>query len=269
MKQQSRQEVFKVNSGGQVLEVAATLRCASKDLLLLLPGLACVRDLYRHVWRQPGFQDVSILAIDFIGFGASSKPDEFSYAMEDQARVCGEMLKVFRDYRLHVVAHSMGAAVGLLLADSILAGVHSFASVEGNLTGDDCGAMSRRTLRASPENFEKLYFPFFRDQLRNDAPCCMDLEQTTPLAFYKSAGSLVAWSDSGELLRKFKSLECTTTYFYGERNAGMSVLDRLDKIPKLVIGESGHFMMMENPDEFYAKLLATLPMCPRDQSAIS
>ena len=44
------------------------------------------------------------------------------------------------------------------------------------------------------------------------------------------------------------------SYFYGQENAGMAVLDRLDGIEKVMIGNSGHFFMNDNPDEFYPGL---------------
>jgi hypothetical protein len=81
-------------------------------------------------------------------------------------------------------------------------------------------------------------------------------EQSTPRAIYKSADSLVRWSDSGELLNKFRNLNCRKSYFYGEENKNMPVLNKLDFVDKIIIQNSGHAMTTENPKEFYSKLSA-------------
>ena len=80
------------------------------------------------------------------------------------------------------------------------------------------------------------------------------LDSAFPLGFYKSAESLVRWSDSGDLLSRFKNLRCKKSYFYGEKNSDLDVLHRLNTIEKVMIGKSGHFMMNDNPDEFYSRL---------------
>ena len=80
------------------------------------------------------------------------------------------------------------------------------------------------------------------------------LESALPFGFYKSAESLVHWSSSGELISRFKNLSCRKCYFYGERTPDIVVLNRLDAIEKVMIADSGHFMMNDNPDEFYSCL---------------
>ena len=80
------------------------------------------------------------------------------------------------------------------------------------------------------------------------------LDSALPLGLYKSAESLVRWSDSGELISYFKNLPCRKSYFYGEKNANTVALHRLNSIEKIMIRNSGHFMMNDNPDEFYPRL---------------
>ena len=80
------------------------------------------------------------------------------------------------------------------------------------------------------------------------------LDKALPLGFYKSAESLVRWSDSGELILRFRNLPCRKAYFYGEKNADIVALHRLNYIEKIMIGSSGHFMMNDNSDGFYPRL---------------
>ena len=88
--------------------------------------------------------------------------------------------------------------------------------------------------------------------LSTDLDCCL------PRAFYKSCQSLVQWSDSGYLLNRFKALNCKKGYFYGDRNAGIEPLKKLENILRIEIQDSGHMMMMDNPDDFYGKLKSLL-----------
>lgn len=38
---------------------------------------------------------------------------KFSYKMEDQASVCAEVVKKISSEKVHIIAHSMGGAIGL------------------------------------------------------------------------------------------------------------------------------------------------------------
>ena len=87
-----------------------------------------------------------------------------------------------------------------------------------------------------------------------DAAQLLDLERSSPTAFFKSCKSLVDWSDTGILLKKFKSLKCRKAYFYGVKNAGIEALKKIKEIDHIEIENCGHMMMLDNPDDFYKKL---------------
>jgi hypothetical protein len=48
---------------------------------------------------------------------------------------------------------------------------------------------------------------------------------------------------------------------FGEMSKDLKVLKMLD-MPKVQISRSGHFMMIDNPEEFYQKLLRSLAHYP-------
>jgi pimeloyl-ACP methyl ester carboxylesterase len=224
----------------------------SKNLIVFVHGLACTKDTFRHAFEGRYFPDCSLLSMDMIGFGDSSKPADDSYSMEEQAAICDVLIANHSHPNLHVVAHSMGAAVALLLSARTLERVRSFANIEGNLIGEDCDMLSRRIAERSYDEYESRMFGKHEARFRNDI--LLRFDSTTPRAAYCSSVSLVKWSDSGELLRRYKELRCRKMYFWGERNATMPVLDRLRADEKCMISSSGHAMMIENPEEFYAKL---------------
>ncbi|MFH1195553.1 MAG: alpha/beta hydrolase [bacterium] len=224
----------------------------SDEILIFIHGLACSSESFRNVFDFDYFPSSSLLLIDLVGFGKSSKPDDFGYLMEDQARLIEELISSLHQKKIHIVAHSMGGTIALLLPDEIMNRVVSFSNIEGNLVSEDCGLFSRGVISVPFEDYKNTVFK--QQLIENMNHPQFRFEETTPSAVYKSAESLVRWSDSGGLLVKFKTLNCRKSYFYGEENKNMPVLLRLDSIPLFMIHKSGHAMMTENPDEFYKKL---------------
>jgi len=256
------QKIIQVTVGGISLDIAATYRKASEDLVFFIHGLGCSKESFQNVWHRSEFRNFSLLAIDLAGFGESSGPgDAFSYSMEDHARVCDEVLDAFKFNRLHVVGHSMGGAVGLLLSEEIFHKTISFSNIEGNLIGEDCGLISMEASSVSYDIFENELFPHYRLVFHNTETRGLSLDTASPLAFYKSSTSLVAWSDSRRLLNRFKALKCKKRFFYGERHSGLKVLNELGNIETEAISGSGHFLMNDNPDEFYTKLFQFIRTC--------
>jgi len=68
----------------------------------------------------------------------------------------------------------------------------------------------------------------------------------------------VKWSDSRELLKRFTDLTIKKWYVFGEANKNLPVLKMLDDVLKIEIAHAGHFMMIDNPEEFYRELFNVL-----------
>lgn len=246
--------IFTVGHGGINFKVATTFRRFGEETLLLLHGLGCSKESFRDIWSRDELRDYSIISLDLLGFGDSSKSDKFSYKIEDHASVCAQVVNRFSSKKIHIVAHSMGGAIGLLLPPALLDSALTFANLEGNLCSENCGIVSQKTINVSFQEFEKKVLPELKELSRSLGEGRFFLDSALPLGFYKSAESLVRWSDSGELILRFRNLQCRKAYFYGEKNADTVALLRLNSIEKIVIGSSGHFLMNDNSDEFYTRL---------------
>jgi pimeloyl-ACP methyl ester carboxylesterase len=194
--------------------------------------------------------DFQLLAVDLVGYGESSKPEDFSYSMEDQADILRALLDKMTFEKIHLVAHSMGGAVGLLLGKHIEDRLGSFINVEGNLIASDCGLISRKAISISYDEFKDAMFN--RVIARGPKLWREMSAKSDPLGFYKSSESLVAWSDTEQLLEIFVGLEARKIYVYGDQNADMEILQRLGSIEKVSVPGSGHFVMNDNPKTFYA-----------------
>ena len=240
-------EFFKAQIGDQFFDIAYIHRQRSEELILFFHGIACTKNGFRHLYDDPLFEDYSLLFYDMVGHGDSSKPDDFNYTMEDQALICQQMIDQFPHQRLHLVAHSMGSAVALLLPPETLSRTGSFANLEGNLIGEDC-YFTRRIIQNSFEDYKEIVFDKQKKKFVDNI--LFEYDRTTPVAIYKTAESLVYWSDTNELLNRFYDLQCPRAYFIGEQNNDLVVLSRLKDIPVIRIPDSGHAMMIEKPKEF-------------------
>jgi pimeloyl-ACP methyl ester carboxylesterase len=226
--------------------------------------LGCAKESFDDLWNFTGlFQDFSLLTFDLPGFGDSDRPKDFSYTMQDQAEICKALLDTLKPEKVHIVAHSMGGAIGLLLAENTKDKKASFINIEGNLISEDSGLLSRKPIRVSFEEFEKKVFnelKYFigRSRDRSSQLWLRWYEKSDILAYHRSSRSLVEWSDSGNLLNKFEELSVNKVYVYGEKNSRLKVLDTLQKIRKISISKSGHFPMIDNPEEFYSTLSEVL-----------
>ena len=249
-----KNHIFTVDHDGNQYGVSATFRSQGSELLMLLHGLGCSKESFKDIWSRDEFSNYSIISMDLLGFGDSSKSDKFSYKLEDHAAVCAKVVNEVSSKRVHIVAHSMGAAIGLFLPDSLRNSILTFANLEGNLISEDCGLVSRKTSSVSFQKFLKEVLPDLKDLSKSLGEGRFFLDKSLPLGFYKSADSLVHWSCSGELILRFKKLSCRKSYFYGESNSDMVVLNQLNSIEKVLIANAGHFMMNDNPNEFYSRL---------------
>ena len=255
----SEKQHTSVTIGNIEYKVSLSFRHRGQHLLILLHGLGGSKTNFSALWDSEAFKDISLLSFDFLGFGHSDKPEEFSYTMEDQAEVCNQILESYDGYHWHLAVHSMGGAIGLLLSGDVLKNVVSFANLEGNLIDKDC-FLSRKVMEMPYDRFTEELLPKMKSKSADNKVFLSDLNLASPKAYYLSCKSLVKWSDSGELLERFNKLSQAKAYFFGERNADIEPLKLLKDIDKIQIDESGHVMMLDNPKDFSDKLKRFLPL---------
>ncbi len=244
-------------------EISCISKPASSDLVIFIHGHGCSKESFLDAFERPELRDFSLLAFDLPGFGGSCRPDGFPYSMEAFAAVSEAVLNKFRKPRFHIVAHSMGGAVGLLLAARIANQLISFVNVAGCLTGDDCGLLTRKAASLPLEGFlqDSSYNRLLRAPRLNRL---LRLEDSLPLAMYHSARSLAAWADSGALLDMFLNLRCRKAYIHGGDGRPPRSLAEQDAAELFAVPDSGHFPMNENPDAFYPLLFKLLRKYSRD-----
>ena len=248
-------QLITIDCGKNQLRLSIKMRISGEDLLFLIHGLGCAKENYDSIWDWRGLKDISIVALDLPGFGGSPGPEGFSYDLEEHADVCRCLLDRMPPGRVHILGHSMGGAIGIILAEKISDRLGSFINVEGNLIGQDC-TVSRRRASVTFENFKNRQLPgMILTTALSDEPgrrlWSEFLKKADITGLYLSSRSLMRWSDSGMLLEKFRNMKCRKIYIYGDGNSSMPVLRRLGGIPLSRVPRSGHFPMNDNPDAFY------------------
>jgi len=261
-------EKVKLNYKGNTIEISSDFRKEAEESILFIHGLGCSKESFKDVWNFAEFKKYRILTFDLLGFGDSSKPKWFSYTMEEHAEICRLIIDKLGLEKIHLVGHSMGGAIGLLLIEKIPSKIVSFVNLEGNLIGEDC-TFSREAVRYSLEEFEKGFFEEFKSRIEDGRDLAAStslsnrlyynwLSKSDAYAFYRSSESLTKWSDSRKLLKMFVERDMKKWYVFGEMNKNLPVMEMLGDVPKIEIANSGHFMMCDNPEETYQKLLEGL-----------
>ena len=232
---------FRVTFSGKELSVAAMGRSGSKELIVFLHGYPCSKELFHRVWSFPKFNNHSILCPDFVGFGDSDKPIDFPYSLEAHAAVLEQVLKQADAAAVHLVAHSMGAAIALLLPAQRMGTLASFANVEGNLLTAPEATDTPRKPRL-PRKHEDLVL------LREARGAASDE------ALRRTGESLAEWSAGGDLLSRFQSARCRKAYFHGDDLGQLRLADELQGCNPVQIPSASHFVMNDNPTIFYQEL---------------
>ena len=107
---------LKLNYGNLKVSVSYKLRRRGNRSLVFIHGLGCTKEIFDSVWHFPGFDEFTILTIDLVGFGDSSKPQEFSYEIEDQAEIVKCVLEKHKLENVNLIGHSMGGMITVYYA---------------------------------------------------------------------------------------------------------------------------------------------------------
>ncbi|MGI9330240.1 MAG: alpha/beta fold hydrolase [Gammaproteobacteria bacterium] len=258
--------VVPVSAAGQHFRLAAWSReTGSEDLLLLVHGLGCSKNSFSQLWSRPEFRDWSLLALDLPGFGRSPRPEDFSYDLRQQARVLASVLDQRASRRVHLVAHSMGGTAALLLDTRMLSRLASLVLVEPRLVAESCGVAAEAS-RLPEAGFEAEFLQPFRRRVATDPRVSFDAGHADPVAFHRSAVSLMHWAGSGEMLARFNAAPCPAWFVYGADNRHLPELSALPSQQVVEIEAAAHFPMQDNPDAFYGALLVLLNSCSQEQS---
>ena len=245
-----------INYQNNRYHIAYKLRSSadSKGTIVFLPGVGCIKECFDAAFAAESLKNYGILTADFLGFGESDKPDEFAYTLEDHAAITKLLIQALHLDHLIVVGHSMGGVVGLLLAEELP--IDNFISAEGALVSQDISGLTGIT--HSEEEFTTTGFDAFRHMLlatgRKDFTTWAHwLETADKKALFRALWSTADWANNPKLLRLFNKLP-KKSYLYGAERSKEYLLPQLVHTTIYRLENCGHFMMLDDPGEFYKSI---------------
>lgn len=235
--------------------LAARYRDVGDELILFLHGLGCSKENWRDAWHCREFRDKSLLGLDFLGFGRSPRPAHFGYTLEEHAAVLGAVIDLHASKQIHLVAHSMGGSIALLLPPRTLSRLYSLILVEARLFKSSCG-FAAEAVNFTCEQFISSEFSRIQKRIGADTQAEYDLKRADPAAFYYSACSLVDWARGRVMFDKFEAAPCRKVFLYGADNRFLEEVGEIPGDLKAGIREAGHFVMHDNPHDLYRRVSA-------------
>lgn len=227
--------------------------------VVFLHGLGDWGETFRVLAGHPALAGRPLLMPDLPGYGRSHGLSAVSATLEGAADTVERWLASTGAGTVALVGHSMGALVGLLLAERYPDRLALFVNVEGNLTEADC-TVSGPAAAYAPEEFLKYGIDQIRRQVtlmaRQD-PSLAFLEAGLGLCdaeiFYAHARQVLALSRRGDLAERLASLPLPVHYVAGSPGGlspeGLEGLRRLG-VPVTVLSPSGHYPFHDRPGDF-------------------
>lgn len=226
------------------LDVFCTYMPRGGTSLVCLHGLESNRNMFSALEELCVHRKFSTVYIDLIGFGKSSKPDDFPYTIEDQAAVMDLVFEKLGLQKFCLIGHGLGGMVGTLLLEPWRSSLLGFINMEGAFALKDCKDIERfadmdskgyenhqASLETSPDPSAALRRQWLR---------------TTPdYVFQKTTKSMLDLSRSEKLIPLFAASPVHKVFVYGERNAFKK--DALPaNAPTAKIPNAGHYMLTDN-----------------------
>ena len=118
--------------------------------LVFLHGFGSTKEDYADVVQQVDLADHAVLAFDSPGCGATACSSLDGLSIPFLVEAADRVLASRDVSRFHLIGHSMGGLIGLLLAERHPSHVVSFVNIEGNLAPEDCVSAVRSSATSTP-----------------------------------------------------------------------------------------------------------------------
>ncbi|MHA1975463.1 MAG: alpha/beta fold hydrolase [Candidatus Hodarchaeales archaeon] len=242
---------------GKELNVAYTKRVVGEGTtpyIVFIHGFGSSKEFFRFAFEDPSLNDYSLISLDLIGFGKSTKHERFSYEMSNQASIVLQVLNQLEVKSFHLCAHSMGGLVAMEIINQSPPQTLSFINLEGNLTLDDC-FVTAKILDYPYDTFLTSGRREFEQNLTDYPSYLNEFQKASSNALYKSAEDTVKLSSNSRILEDFLDLSIKKIFIYGEKNKDKFPVEQTlitKGVPVFYIPNSDHEMAEQNPSHLYS-----------------
>lgn len=235
------------------LKIAASSRDGVHAPIVFLHGFGSTKEDYTDIIFHSVFDGHPFLAYDAPGCGRSECSDLASVNIPFLVKTAFAMLDRTGVDAFHLVGHSMGGLTALMLADAQPDRVLSFTNIEGNIAPEDC-FLSRQIVDHDEPDADR-FFDRFIERTQYQPAFASTLYAASLRHKVRAAAvrgifsSMVDLSDNARLMERFLDLPCPKQFMYGDQNASLSYLSRLQAhgVRLAEIPKCGHFPMYSNP----------------------
>ncbi|MGZ9722773.1 alpha/beta fold hydrolase [Rhizobium miluonense] len=221
------------------------------------------------------FGSGDVHAPDLIGYGRNREADTSSLVLLDQARHIADFISGLGAGKVHLVGHSVGGAVSVLVARHFPELIESLTSVEGNFTLKDAFWSGQIAVKPN-EEVASIISGYGTDPDAWIAGAGVQINEWTsslarswlanqpPSTIKAQAKAVVAATGEAAYLDAIRGILQSDVPVYliaGRRSAeGWDVPDWVNDLctARLNIADTGHLMMAENPAAFAAAVLTCL-----------
>jgi pimeloyl-ACP methyl ester carboxylesterase len=255
-----------IQSGKTTLDQGVTLSYVlseeeRRETILFIHGVGGSKKYLLPALDYPELTSYNVLIPDLVGHGDSSTPKNFSFSMDDQAKILHRLLKKLeiRD-KLILIAHSMGGPICISLAEMLGDRIAGIVYAEGNIDIGDCFFTNWVISDHTYEEWIKEGFDNIIKQMMEDPKQRLDAnmaQKAGSVTIYKASEEIVAVSKADTLKDRLVDLDVPVLVVFGEENRGKFTSEaKLGSIfPLVFIPEAGHSLMEENPDAFYGEVI--------------
>ncbi|NLR99066.1 alpha/beta hydrolase [Rhizobium sp. P38BS-XIX] len=213
------------------------------------------------------FGDADVHAPDLIGYGRHRDANTSSLSLLDQARHVAEFISGLGLGKVHLVGHSIGGAVSVLVARHFPELIESLTSVEGNFTLKDAFWSGQIAIKPI-EEVASIIAGYAADPDAWIAGAGVEINEWTsslarswlanqpPSTIRAQARAVVAATGEEAYLEAVRTILKSDRPLYliaGRRSAeGWDVPGWANALctARINIADTGHLMMAENPDAF-------------------
>lgn len=251
--------------------------------LLLIHGLGESSLSFQEAFQHLNASAWNIVAPDNIGYGRSSAARDGDYAFLRQIARLQRLLSRLSLDEVVLVGHSLGGMLGTLWmhrpdGERIL----GLINIEGNLTPSDAtfSRLAAEAYETCDRNFKRWKLWFYGDFLNQQVlvdPACAALRRyhasilfSRPEAFLQNAREILARTiceegQESEMTRLYASANIPTRYCWGNQSLSQATRDFLGarNLAECGFMRSGHWPMIDEPEDFYQAVDAFLNEVPR------
>ncbi|MDV8015701.1 alpha/beta hydrolase [Rhodococcus sp. IEGM 1241] len=201
--------------------------------------------------------DARSIMIDLLGSGWSDHPEDFSYTVESHADSIASTLDAAGVSSAHVIGHSLGGSISIILASTRPDLVAHLTLCEPNLE-PGLGIISGKILSWNESEFVTGGYQSLLESMRRDeqrkipfAGSAQTTARWSALALHRTATSLVA-ERYPALRAQLDALVISPVYVIGADSNNTPDDGLLATCQVATVPEAGHFMMNDNLEAFCA-----------------